>query len=561
MRKDVIAMFDVMGFASFDVRYTTFEIAGREVELDGLYVFDNIIVICEETTATDKDHIRKKAELYQFILDDRQDETLEALRDNFIPFENYVAAHPYEASQYRFCFAYFAPAEVSDDSRARYSANIHFIDPLVRQYFLRLAKAIEHTARYEFFKFLGLKLADIGHQQNSGSNDVYEGLQIPETPSGFPRNFFLVSFLASPESLLKRAYVLRADSWMDADALYQRLLVRSKLVDMRKYLTTSERVFVNNLIVSLPAKTRVTGTDGEELTASRTEMARVRVEIPKEFDTIGLIDGQHRVFSYHEGVDEYETKISALRSKQHLLVTGIIYPKAYSLRQRQRFEARLFLEINGTQKTVPPELKQAIKMMVDPFDEVAIAKAVVTRLAEKGPLSGKLSTHFFARRGKLRTASIVTYGLQQLVRPVSYPGSLFNIWAGAGKKGILNKTDADALERYIQFAVTEINAFLEGFRTAHEGLWTLDQRKSRALSTTGINGLIYCFRKIVEKNRLSKPEKYARAFAHMAVSFSPALFSYKSSHWAKLGNQLFEDSFSGWRAKTISRTGSKARSR
>src|SRR5262249_9033572 len=158
--------------------------------------------------------------------------------------------------------------------------------------------------------------------------------------------------------LLERCYVLRKDGWVEGGGLYQRMISKAKIRSIRKYLLAEKRVFINNIIVTLPSGTQITDVSGKTLDAgkiNKTEPANI--QLPYEFNSVGLIDGQHRVFSYYEGGDN-EAEISILRNQQNLLVTGIIYPPGLSDSDRVKFEATIFLEINATQTNAKSDLKQ-----------------------------------------------------------------------------------------------------------------------------------------------------------------------------------------------------------
>lgn len=57
------------GFQYFPTTDKHFSIGHRKVELDYLFVYDNVILICEDTCSKkkDKDHIRKKSEAFREI--------------------------------------------------------------------------------------------------------------------------------------------------------------------------------------------------------------------------------------------------------------------------------------------------------------------------------------------------------------------------------------------------------------------------------------------------------------------------------------------------------------
>ncbi len=545
LKSDIRAVFTNAGFVHLHSHDVELTVDGQRSEFDGVFAYDNILVVTEDTILiSPNDHLRKKMDFYEHVLDNRTEAALAEMQSKLPLFAKYLKDHAeYDIAEYRLMFVYCSTASIDEALRKKHIATCSFMDNAALQYFLRLTRAIHKTARFELFKFLSLDATDVGHQSSSASAIKHDALLLHEVPSGFPKGHKLVSFLASPSILLEQSYVFRADSWRDETALYQRLLSKPKITRMREYLVGSKRVFVNNIIVSLPHDTVLTDHAGKALKAETTrDMSPVLVHIPHKYNAIGIIDGQHRVFAYHEGNDQNEAKIAVLRVKQHLLVTGIIYPEPMTARKKREFEAKLFLEINDKQTRVKPDLRQAIQLVVEPFAAVAIAKAVVDRLAATGPLSGLLSVHFFDS-GKIKTASIVAYGLPIILRPTNTSQSLFRHWHGTGKGGFATKQNRDALDAYVDYAAGEINKLISGFRIANLETWTQDRKKSRVLTTTTINGLIFCLRRILEGNQLGTPQQYATAFTRAKIDFSPKNFKYKSSHWKRLGDDLYEQCF------------------
>jgi len=262
--------------------------------------------------------------------------------------------------------------------------------------------------------------------------------------------------------------------------------------------------------------------------------------IPRSFNSIGIIDGQHRLYSYHEGNDRFDRQIAALRQKQHLLVTGIVYPPQMQAVRKERFEAQMFLEINDKQKRVKGDLKQAIERIITPYSPIAIAKAVVTGLATSGPLVGKLEVRFY-ETGRIKTTSIVSYGMKHIVA-LDSEHSFYRRWRDPQKGKI--RTSKEVLDRYVSYCVSQINIFLAAFKSVvPEDMWTTDRKTSRVLTTTTINGLVFCLRKLIEENNLSDFEGYKDAFKHLKVSFAPEEFAYKSSHWKSLGDKILAQCF------------------
>lgn len=61
-------------------------------------------------------------------------------------------------------------------------------------------------------------------------------------------------------------------------------------------------VAINNIIVTLPASTKVLDLAHKQIETDKIKAVQTsKVELPTDFNSIGIIDGQHRVFSYYEG--------------------------------------------------------------------------------------------------------------------------------------------------------------------------------------------------------------------------------------------------------------------
>jgi hypothetical protein len=178
-----------------------------------------------------------------------------------------------------------------------------------------------------------------------------------------------------------------------------------------------------------------------------------------------------------------------------------VYPEAVSEEKQREFEAKLFLEINDKQTKTRADLRQAIEAIVNPFSVIAISRSVINKLAANGPLCGFLEEHQFDR-GKLKSSSIVSYGLKHVVK-CEGEDTLFKLWrhsdkevfaaavkaASSGKKKF-SKPAKSILDDYVQFCSSKINDVLIGYKLGVLGkskeLWTLDRKTSRALNATAI---------------------------------------------------------------------------
>lgn len=547
LRKDVRLIFSNAGFILIPQEDVSMEINGQKSDLDNIFIFENLIVVAEDTIGATKktDHLRKKAEFVTNCIDNKA-AVIQFLKTNIPAYKNSSAAS-FSDSDTHLAFLYVSLSEVDSSHQQRYPL-LKFMDQKVLSYFLSLSKTIKKSARFEIFKFLGVDFEKIGPQKSATLSNEYTGLILPETPSGFPSGYELVSFLIDPTTLLRQSYVLRKDGWLDNDFVYQRILIRSKILNMRKYLTEEGRVFVNNVIVTLPNDVQLIDIDTKVAIISPINASAVKrpvkILIPQQAGNVGIIDGQHRVFSYHEGNDTHEQIISKMRDKQHLLVTGIIFPENITDNEKMRFEAKLFLEINDKQTRTNAALRQVIGTIVNPFSEVSIAKMVVNELANRDPMRDILEQHFFDK-GKLKTTSIVSYGMRHVVK-LSGNDSFFHVWSNRKKNSLLKGKDKALLDQYVKFCADDMNFFLQAFKkNIPQDMWTTDQTISRVLTATTITGLIHCMRVLIENNKHGKFKHYDNGFKKLAgkVAFTPRKFTYRSSHWKDLGNKIYDICF------------------
>jgi len=308
-------------------------------------------------------------------------------------------------------------------------------------------------------------------------------------------------------------------------------------------LKEQKRVFINNIIVTLPDNTKLCDDDNNDIPISNlNQKQKVNIELKRELNTIGIIDGQHRVFTYHEGLDKADAYIAVLREKQHLLLTGIIYPPNTTDEKKTKFEAKLFLEINDKQSRTKGDLKQAIETLIKPYSSTAIAKSVIIILGQTGPLVNLLEEHFFDR-GKIKTTSIVSYGMKHIVGR-SGENSFINKWNNPEKQKVLDKKSKTLLNEYVNYCAVEINKFLRAFKEViGKDMWTLNKKKSVVLRTTTINGMIFCIRLLIENKKLGSFEYYKKQLTQLKVKFDPDSFDYKSSHWKALGEEIYNQCF------------------
>ncbi|MGO7373785.1 DGQHR domain-containing protein [Rhizobium ruizarguesonis] len=523
-----------------------FQFKGRECDFDDVFLLDNVLVLVEHT-AHGEDHVSghlvNKKIVFDYI-NQNPAEFVEYVRGNFTDFSS-VVDPVYQDHHFQVKIVYASLNNLKASIKAHIQ-DVYFLDYPYLRYFKNLAATIKTSAKWEMLGYLGVTSGEFSKSilSVSAPNASFSGSVLPETQSHFPPGYKVVSFYVSAGELIQRAYVLRRDSWREGNNIYQRLLGRKKIESLRKHLLDKKGVAINNIIVTLPASTKVLDLSNKQIETDKIKAVQTsKVELPTDFNSIGIIDGQHRVFSYYEG-GVNEPQMAVLRAQQNLLVTGIIFPENSSELARDRFSAGLFLQINTNQSKVRPELIQEIGVILRPFAVQSIARRVLRELNNRGPFSDQFATAF-SEGPKVKTATVVSYGITPLVRPSSIE-ALYNVWQSPNKDGLLQGvTDASVDEaivaEFAEFCVKEINTFTGAVRSLVTSRWTADKAVAdRMLTTVIVNGLFHCLRRVCGTGSLMSFEEYKGKLAGIEkFDFT----SYGSNRYNQLGQQLALDYF------------------
>lgn len=564
-RKEISTILKNIGFSRLpyiDGREFIFE--GRTSEMDDIFIYENIILITEYTIGNPSTHLLKKNYFYDKVNNDKRgfiDFLLsEPKLNSFKDYYDRNIEGKYSKNQLKIKILYCSKQTISDEHKNLVKDVVYF-DYHIVKYFQSLTKVIKKSSKYEFFDFLNMSFKEVGDNIKSSSkesSDKFEGHILPEEKSSFKEGYKIVSFYIDAESLLKRAYVLRQSSWRNVEDVghYQRMLTTKKIAKMRRYLTDKNRVFINNIISSIAInkiklydnnkKQLILGDNGQFVDENSSEVTPASIEINDESNIIGIIDGQHRIFAYHEGDDQYEKKIEKIRKDQNLLVTGILFPNNESDQNRLKFEANLFLEINSNQENAKSNLTQEIEAMLSPFSIVAIAKRILQGLNKSGPL-GNLIELYWYEKGKVKTASIVSFGLKPLIKleDIKAKDSLYVLWQNPEKHKLKAKNNEEytLLTEYVDFAVGKIRDLLIAFKaTLDQDQWNTysPSTPKGVLTVTFVNGVLNVLRLLIENNKVSTPEKYINKL----VGINKFDFKqYKSSQYRKMGVEIYNKYF------------------
>lgn len=563
--KDIRTTMGNIGFHRVNgIDGNNFVYKSRESELDDVFVYENLILLAEYTSVQNvSTHLLKKKVFYDLVNNSYRDFIEFALEEPklkaFSEYYNNEIKNRYQVGQLRIRIIYCSIKTIDAQLKELLKENksVYFYDYDVVHYFKFLSSTIKRSARYELYHFLNVKASEIGNcVSDLPGLDKYKGNILPVEKSSFKDGHNIISFYIDAASLIRRAYVLRQESWREDDAggFYQRMVIGKKISGMRKYLANEGRVFINNIIATLSNDSaQLLDSDGKvvkisdkgffEGNESHDQVMPAQVQIEDLPNIIGLIDGQHRVYAYHEGTDVYEEKIAELRVQQHLLVTAVLFPKTVSVGARRQFEATLFREINNNQTNISSQLKQDIDVMISPFSSTSICKGVISKLNESGPLSDIISVRSYDK-GKLKTASIVSYGLIPLVKydDSSESDSLYRLWPNPDKKK-LNKDceDFELKKQYVDFCAEKIRDILIALkRIVPKESWCVydPKKKQGTLSVTFINGFLNVLRcQIKDTGVLFSQEEYYQKLKDIKLD---KLKEYKSSQYNKMGRMIYD---------------------
>lgn len=522
-------------------REFTFE--NQKSDFDDVYVYENVILLAEYTTSQSSavgGHLKNKKLVYDKILANPTG-LVQLLKEKFPKSADQFPAQ-FHPSKLLVKIIYCSRFDFEPHHRDNVP-DISYLNYSELRYFVSVVGAIKRSARFEFLHFLNFDIKQVGQNGSldiSSTSKDYHGSILPEAHSNFDDGYKVVSFYADPNILLRTSYVLRADGWRDSANVYQRMISRTKVEGIRAYLKKEKRVFINNIIVTLPSDVKPLNDNNDTIDAKTlTDTAPVKIKLPTRPNSIGLIDGQHRVFAYYEA-DNDDKEIAALRKQQNLLVTGIIYPEGMLAIAREKFEAKLFLEINSNQTSANSTLKQAIGMVLDPFSNESIAARTLAGLAKTGPLAGHIQQHFYDS-DKLKTTSIVSYGLRPLVK-IRGDDSIFKIWQHADKSDVSDLKNDEALEAYVKFCVSTINVLLGAIRkNIGSARWVTDKRvEGHILTTTYINSFLIVLRILIQNNKDIQFDTLAAGFEKLdEFDFG----KYRSSQYNAMAAEIVETHF------------------
>lgn len=218
------------------------------------------------------------------------------------------------------------------------------------RYYEAVVDAIKGYAKYEILHFLGIKTRE--------EKDIHNvlALRIKQPTTDSSNELFM--FTAPPELLL-RLCVLYRRAQGNSDT-YQRMLRKNRLPKIRKFVSEVGSILPTNLVLSLSNKVTVNEINDDDL-LDRSERPvtltqkynydLVTLNIPKEYASMEIIDGQHRLYGFVDADPKVKRKFN-------LLVLGL---KGLDLAKRRD----AFVAINDNSRRMDANLVAYLKYTED----------------------------------------------------------------------------------------------------------------------------------------------------------------------------------------------------
>jgi len=165
-------IFTGAGFTYIPTNDHEMNIGLRKVEIDSLFIYENVWLLCEDTVKTTniRDHIRTKNEAFREIKLNLPFFIKELC--TLFP-EQQEFFNRYETGRIKLFGLYIPRYEpkLADDDYALFE-NLIFVQPQTLSYFQWIVQAIKLSARNEIFRFLGLKSDQIGLVSSSSMSTL-----------------------------------------------------------------------------------------------------------------------------------------------------------------------------------------------------------------------------------------------------------------------------------------------------------------------------------------------------------------------------------------------------
>ncbi len=254
----------------------------------------------------------------------------------------------------------------NDRARAE-EQRVELLDENDLEYYEQLVAHLGPAAKYQFL------------------SEIFPGRTIPNLEIKVPAirtkmaKRTAYSFAISPDYLLKIAYVSHRAKGKASDVdTYQRMLRKSRLRSIKRYIEDEQGIFPTNLVINL-AKSPQFDKVAQESESEQSVLGWITLR--PAYGSAWIIDGQHRLFAYSGSPRSATSRLT-------VLAFDSLEPS---------LQAKLFIDINAQQKTVKQSLLQELysELHWDSDDPKLQTSAVVAKAVQS--LGRDQGSPFFGR--------------------------------------------------------------------------------------------------------------------------------------------------------------------
>lgn len=257
-----------------------------------------------------------------------------------------------------------------EDKDRMQQLSIAYFDENTIAYYQELARHLGTCARYQLLGNLFAK------QRIKGMEN-----RIPAIKGKMGGHTYY-SFSIEPEKLLKIGYVLhRSEANSSMMPTYQRLIKKSRLTAVRKFINEEHGYFPNSIIISIDSPKPLQFDRSDKQVPNAVADLGI-LHLPQQYRSAFIIDGQHRLYGYSDS--------------PYAMTNSIPVVAFENLDQTE--QVRLFMDINENQKSVSKKLRNVLNadMLWDSPKEAerrdALRLKIAQDLGEKNtsPLYGRI---------------------------------------------------------------------------------------------------------------------------------------------------------------------------
>lgn len=389
----------------------------------------------------------------------------------------------------------------ADEQRAADSKVSLFSDSEL-SYYEALTSHLGESARYQFLA------------------DTHRGRTVPGLRVTLPAirsemaGHKYYAFSIRPEHLLKIAYISHRSKGRASDVeSYQRMMNRSRLKAIRRYIDSDDALFPTNIVLNLDGIGRFERQQQGNSTESET---LGWLTLKPHYRSAWVIDGQHRLFSYAGSPRADSARLSVVA------FDGL--PAS--------MQAQLFVDINGKQKSVNQSLLQELyaELHWDADDPAIRLRAVISKCIQV--LDADPASPFFGRilTAEDRRSDQRCLTLTSIYRALDQP----ELFVTAVRKGKVKSYgplySGDDNTETLHRTVAVLNAWFSAIRDAAPDWWDLGAGPGGGLAMNdSVVSQIMVLRSVFTQlasqgNRLAEID--TRSLIRMLMPYADACGSY-----------------------------------